>query len=377
MTDKFHILGRLFVVIIIFNLISYLIVIEFKFVNNSSCQETVASNFTEEIFDDNIKLILFWTEFFGQPFSLNRLESCPHLNCTLTNDRSLIHKTSAVIYHINDLEWKDIPKIRFNNQRYVFLLHESPLHTDHDVNIKESFFNWTMTYRVDSDVPIYYGEILRKKRYWNITVNSTATVLNSKEILGKSKKLVAWVVSNCVTSSKREMYVKSLQKYLQVDIYGDCGPLNCSKSSQTECNNLIGDNYKFYLAFENSICKDYVTEKYFSRARINSVPIVLKRNYVENILPENSFIAADDFKNPKELASYLMNLNENNEKYLNYFKWRTLGYEKLDTTETGYCLLCKKLWNKSEPRKFYKKMSSWWSDNVCDVNFVERQINNL
>ena len=38
----------------------------------------------------------------------------------------------------------------------------------------------------------------------------------------KSKKLVAWMVSNCYTASRREQYVLELQKYISVDVYGNC-----------------------------------------------------------------------------------------------------------------------------------------------------------
>lgn len=34
----------------------------------------------------------------------------------------------------------------------------------------------------------------------------------------KKPKLVAWMVSHCPTQSRREMYVKELQKYIAVDM---------------------------------------------------------------------------------------------------------------------------------------------------------------
>ena len=33
-------------------------------------------------------------------------------------------------------------------------------------------------------------------------------------------------------------------------------------------------DYKFYLAFENSLCQDYITEKFFQAANAGVVPIV-------------------------------------------------------------------------------------------------------
>jgi hypothetical protein len=36
-------------------------------------------------------------------------------------------------------------------------------------------------------------------------------------------KDVVWIVSNCNTPSKREKYVKEMQKIINVDIFGRCG----------------------------------------------------------------------------------------------------------------------------------------------------------
>ena len=48
---------------------------------------------------------------------------------------------------------------------------------------------------------------------------------------------------------------------LQVDIYGSCGNYSCPRTAK--CFNKLDTEYKFYLAFENSNCKDYITEKFF------------------------------------------------------------------------------------------------------------------
>ncbi len=79
------------------------------------------------------------------------------------------------------------------------------------------------------------------------------------------------MVSNCGGRSSRQEVVKILQKYIQIDVYGNCGNLTCPKSedennSSEECRDMTGQNYKFYMALENSLCRDYITEKYVTSA---------------------------------------------------------------------------------------------------------------
>jgi hypothetical protein len=105
--------------------------------------------------------------------------------------------------------------------------------------------------------------------------------------------------SACTTPSRRERVVEvntcthmhahnvvqALRKAgVPVDVWGTCGDaLACPKSRMAECLHRIDDEYTFYLAFENAVCRDYVSEKLWSRLRLNAVPIVLVRS-VSNIL---------------------------------------------------------------------------------------------
>ena len=192
-----------------------------------------------------------------------------------------LHLYDAIVFNINDLpgitklvkKIRNIEKItqRRQGQRFVALRSESPMHqialnSNEWPNLLTGFFNWSMSYRQDADVHLFYGSIR--------PVKPVETSRNTKTVRGRimnsqktgSTAVVAWMVSHCATDSRREDYVKELRKYIDVDVYGKCGELHCKKAvhhqSSSECYDMIESKYKFYLSFENSICADYVTEKF-------------------------------------------------------------------------------------------------------------------
>ena len=61
----------------------------------------------------------------------------------------------------------------------------------------------------------------------------------------------------------RLQYAQELAQYIGVDIYGACGSLRCPRTSGGTCFDMLDTKYNFYLAFENSNCQDYITEKFF------------------------------------------------------------------------------------------------------------------
>lgn len=77
---------------------------------------------------------------------------------------------------------------------------------------------------------------------------------------GKTK-MAAWFVSNCNSKSSRNEFVRELQKYIDVDVYGKCGTMQCSTTIDGQCRDMAAKNYKFFMSLENSLCPDYITEK--------------------------------------------------------------------------------------------------------------------
>ena len=91
----------------------------------------------------------------------------------------------------------------------------------------------------------------------------------------KRPKDILWIVSNCDSDTSNRMeFVKALKAALTnltIDIYGKCSENGQRLTKETEVTLL--QEYKFYLAFENSLCKDYITEKFFKALEANIIPI--------------------------------------------------------------------------------------------------------
>ncbi|KAF5291716.1 hypothetical protein FQR65_LT11409 [Abscondita terminalis] len=278
----------------------------------------------------------------------NLFNKCPVSDCVLTENKIEASSSDAIIFMNDFIQPRHL---RFHEQVWILYLLESPFNSIGMQDLS-GVFNWTATYRRDSDIVTPY----EKWTYYDDQVKEKYQTIDYT--LKKTKK-VAWLVSNCVTRNHRLQYVEELQNYISVDIYGGCGPLKCSN-----CFDLL-KQYKFYLAFENSNCHDYITEKFFVNALSNDlIPIVMgpnKKDYLQ-VAPKNSFIHVNDFKNPKELADYLHFLDTHDAEYNSYFKWKGTG-EFINTY--FWCRLCALL-HATIPEQSYKDVDNWWRGHgIC------------
>ncbi|KAK3872913.1 hypothetical protein Pcinc_022043 [Petrolisthes cinctipes] len=290
-----------------------------------------------------LKKILFWNDFFGDQsygFGFGREPfirgECRVNTCFTTANRTRfpLHQLDAVIWHVRSKD-RSLPKERWPHTRYIFYTLESPPH----VYLKDEYngtFNWTFTYRRDSDFPNMYGEVFRRHE------PLPEEQVNYAE--GKTK-LVAWFVSNCHTHSGREKLVEALRKWIPVDQYGKCSKKRCERSKGDNCHGLLNQDYKFYLSFENSICKDYVTEKLFSKLSLNVLPVVYGGANYSNQAPPYSYIDAQSFPSIKNLADYLLYLHHNDTAYNEYFRWKRFHLVRMrwERTAKHFCDLCERL----------------------------------
>ena len=207
--------------------------------------------------------------------------------------------------------------------------------------------------------------------------------------VNKPREKIAWIVSHCRATSKRMQFVQKLKKYVNVDIYGRCGTnlegtCNWEWTNQNRtgenfyCLHEIVKRYKFYLAFENSLCEDYLSEKAPQFMNIASVPIIMSNAKVEQYLPKNSYINVFDFKSIEDLANHILYLDKNFDEYFKYFTWRTKW--TVDThlvTRPGVkCDLCDLLYTNYS--KTYHNLADWFAGpHVCDNDKLQRHFSDF
>ena len=181
---------------------------------------------------------------------------CPINNCFLTGDTKAYQETADAILFQGGIV-KPVFK-RPRHQKWVLFLLESPYHTP-GFDAFRNMINWTATYRHDSTLVAPYEKYVP---YKSPPLLSTPP---RNYAAGKHKQ-VAWFVSNCGARNRRREFADELSKFINVDIYGSCGSLQCRRHESEKCFDMLKNDYKFYLSFENSNCEDYITEKFFVNA---------------------------------------------------------------------------------------------------------------
>jgi alpha-1,3-fucosyltransferase len=333
------------------------------------------------------KNILIWNEAdrtetanFGighNPFVEHK---CDVSDCAIfTQSTSMLpfEEYDAVIIHMLFLKLFQLPDFerRREHQRFIFLTQETPVMMPLYISSLENYFNWTMTYKRNSDIQFLYGRIEPKRSAPKTQEEIIKMIARTSLPLGKNyaankTRPIVWMVSHCLTSGNRETYVRQLSKFIPVDIYGKCGNLSCPRNeanwiSDPKCYDMLQEKYKFYLSFENAFCTDYVTEKFFEIMNHNMIPIVYGAANYSEIAPPHSYINAMDFT-PERLARYLTILDANDTLYNEYFWWK--NHYRVESGEPqmarhGFCDLCKKL-HQDQSVKYYSEIKSEWHPNT-------------
>lgn len=249
-----------------------------------------------------MKYILLWKsggvepfKYLGESQNIFIKNKCPFRNCIVTDDKGYfqnIQDFDIILFNAPNLNTYDsLPSTRAEYQRYVFVSSRSAV--DYPVPAGyDKVFNWTWTYRLDSDVIYSYltvknkkGEVVGPTRdiRWIHTHEMKKPNKFVKRKLRNKKTAVAWIKTNCYTGFQGNDFVLQLKNELSlynltIDIYGHCPgvSLHCSIKVNAEdgCEAKLQKDYYFYLVVEDAICEDYVTDKLLLALKNYAVPVV-------------------------------------------------------------------------------------------------------
>lgn len=301
--------------------------------------------------DPLVVLVWNWPFFMNSTAEANVCQDLYVMdNCVLTCNKAAFSRAGVVVFHHHELQ-SNISSLphgaRPPHQKWIWVSLESPSNT-RNLRQLNGLFNWTMTYREDSDIFIPYGSLVSRRQHDNFTIP-------------EKSRLSTWIISNYHKKSRRAEVYFNLSKHMQIDIFG--------KSVKKSLNKTLLlptiSKYAFYLAFENSIHKDYITEKLWRNSFMaGSVPVVLgppRANY-ERFIPSDSFIHVDDFTSEKKLAEFLKELWQDRTRYEQYFNWRKQYTVQMHTNWTErFRTICSK-WNSLPQTKTYDNLYNWFHE---------------
>lgn len=296
--------------------------------------------------------ILLWHWPFGRSYRLDGdkcLEMYNISRCFLTDNASSFSTADVVVFHHQELSTAismlPLHLDRPASQHWVWMSMEPPVN---NANLTQfnGLFNWTMSYRRDADISIPYGKTMLggTKQDFQAARNRSC--------------LVSWVVSRYLPHQTRSAVYQSLKKHIPIEVYGKWNkrPLSEKKLLPTIAKCL------FYLAFENSEAKDYISEKLWRNAlQASAIPVVLgpSRATYEALAPPDSFIHISDFKSTTELAAYLKHTATDRQAYDKFFQWHSTHRIKTYTDwRERLCQICVN-YHSLPATKIYQDLEGW------------------
>lgn len=302
-----------------------------------------------------------WKQFCTEMFPCKSLVefprsfTCPDVECSITIDYTeeplKIRAFDLVVFTdvyewMTSATWDWLHDNRTRTQRWVMVSQESPVNS-RGLQLPQKYadvsYDWFLSYKTDSDFQQPYG-------YYEPFAEDAVNWDLDLRIFSQNKtQFISWIGSNC---DRRLEIIHEVQKLAQVDTYGKCGDVEIPWGEHKAVFDTL-KKYRFYLSLENSCCDDYITEKFWRALEMGVVPIVMGATLEQytRLAPPKSFIHVESFTSLGGLVEFLLELQQEDEKYLEYFEWRKLGrvisyrqdeqYTK-PIQDSTYCTMLKK-----------------------------------
>ncbi|XP_067930330.1 glycoprotein 3-alpha-L-fucosyltransferase A-like [Watersipora subatra] len=297
---------------------------------------------------EQMKLILSIDQSGPSLSEKMNFKACQYSNCVFRhslNNTNYAQQADALIFGPNyEQITLQVPATFRQRQLWFVFSMESPAFSHNRFNKVINLFNGSMTYSRDS-IPAHFPYGFMKHKAENTSVDIVDYAKH------KTKGAYAYV-SNCNSHQyDRLETMRRLLTYVNGDIFGSCtNQQPCPTKGDIICEAKVHSQYRFYLAFENSLCKDYITEKFW-KALDNKgyfIPVALGGLSIEeytDVAPPNSFIHAYNFSSMEALGKYLQYLINDDAAYNRYHEWRHSYTVTRKTNQKSVCSLCESINN--------------------------------
>lgn len=324
-------------------------------------------------------IILLYTKVFSQKkychMSIDRIfgPTCPSRDrCKWTCDNRRLAQADAIIFHAYDIEFHQahVPNRSETKPNSIWILWSDEPPSIINYTLFQSYqFNWTMSYKLNSEVSIgTYGLFQQRELTWSVPDYNRWI----QEQFNRRQNGALWFVSNCA-AKERLKYYNDLRKESSTTVegYGRCVdyyPAHwCSPGTQCELDYM--SKYKFFLSFESTTCRDYITEKFYKALHHGLIPVVYgpDSDYYNNLAPPNSFIHINEHHaNMTKLAKYLQAVHSNFELFSMYHQWRKkymIVIDKKAVDRVRVCELCERLAKTREDAvTYYQDIDSFYRE---------------
>lgn len=232
-------------------------------------------------------------------------------------------------------------------------IQDDRMHLTFSPSVALTDFDIAMTYDPKaSNLPITFGVWPADEETF-CNVDTWLEEVVKAKTTKSSRNPACFFAANC--APERTNYVEQMMKYIGVDSYGPCLH-NTDDDAGSHTHNAFdllmarSSSHKFCLAFDKQLTVGYISERLPLAYRSGCVPVYWGAGDASDYEPgKHSYINANDFGSPRELAEYLDYLDKNDTALEEYFEWKKhplspsyLGYIK-HTHCDSVCNLCVKV----------------------------------
>jgi hypothetical protein len=282
----------------------------------------------------------------------------------------------------------DNPFTNSLKERYKVILSDEPdyifysifgnKHLDHDcVRIFFTGENFRPDFNV-SDYAIGFDHLEFGDRYlrWplymflhgNMAMSLVEDKKDVKGILGHKAMFCNFIYSNGRGDPIRDLFFKKLSQYKMVDSLGE--HLNNKENPQLTTRGArdwwtskieLLRSYKFTIAFENSQCPGYTTEKIVHPMFAESIPIYWGNPSIDIEFNTDSFIWVRDKGDIEQAIDRIIDLDTNDDKWLEMMSrpWGNKDYFKKNLTSSCFNNFLYGIFDQDK-QKAGRRVGSFW-----------------